>query len=88
MRSAVTHIGMAAKRRRRKDVIRWARQIGFAPQMSIEDPDTIVDFIGRCIELYPDEFTHAHGSEIFAWCKESAPWRDWQPPTSGGPEAA
>jgi hypothetical protein len=88
MKGSVTSIKSAGKLRLRNDIIRWARRIGFTPQMSIENPDTIVDFIGRCIELYPDKFTHAHGSEIFAWCKESAPWRDWQPPTSGGPEAA
>jgi hypothetical protein len=88
MSGTVSNIDVAARCRRRKDVLRWARQCGFTPQMSIENPDTIVDFIGRCIELYPDEFTHGHGSEIFAWCKESAPWRDCQPPTSGGLEGA
>jgi hypothetical protein len=71
---------VAAKRKRRQDVVRWARQCGFTPQMSIDNPETIIDFIGFCIAKFPEQFTHEHGREIFVWCKESAPWRDWQPP--------
>jgi hypothetical protein len=85
--TSVLSLAKAAQRKRRRDVLRWARRCGFTPRMSLDDPDTIVDFIGRCIELYPEEFTHAHGTEVFAWCMETAPWRDGVT-TSGGPEAA
>jgi len=84
--STALNFAQAADRKRRQDVIRWARECGFRPQMSIEAPDAIVAFIGRCIELHADQFTHAHGSEIFRWCKESASCDDCQPPS--GPEAA
>jgi hypothetical protein len=70
------------QRRLRRDVTTWARDIGFSPQMSIADPDTVIDFIGDCIERYPGRFTHEHGSEIFAWCREEVAF------VPDGPEAA
>lgn len=60
---------MTARQRLRRDVVRWAREVGFTPQMSLDDPDTLLEFIGNCIERFPG-FTHAHGREIFAWCRE------------------
>jgi hypothetical protein len=62
------------QRRLRRDVLAWAKALGFTPQMSRDDPETVVDFIGRCIERFPSEFTHAHGREIFAWCRQEAPF--------------
>jgi len=56
----------------RRDVMRWAEQLGFTPQMLLEDPESITAFIGACLERFP-AFTHEHGREIFAWCREGAP---------------
>jgi hypothetical protein len=53
----------------RADVERWAEQAGFTPQAGANDPDSLVGFIGHCVEQHP-EFTHAHGTAIFAWCRQ------------------
>lgn len=65
-------IEQARRARLRQDVTAWARQLGFTPRMSIDDPDSLVDFVGACVARFP-AFTHAHGCEVFAWCRESVP---------------
>ena len=84
--SNVTPLKRAARKRLRLEVQAWARQFGFTPQMSFDDPENIVILIGLCLENFPDEFTHAHGSEIFAWCKEAWP-KEWPAASTDGPEA-
>jgi hypothetical protein len=89
--SNVTPLKPAARKRLRLEVQAWARQFGFTPQISFDDPENIVIFIGLCLENFPEKFTHAHGSEIFSWCKEAAPWSAAGitfDGTTDGPEAA
>lgn len=58
----------AIQKRLRYDVLRWARILRYSLVQAITgEPDSVLNFLGACIERFPDEFTHAHGREIFAW---------------------
>jgi hypothetical protein len=81
--SRVVSIAPAVRKRLRQDVLRWARAVRYSPeQATTGDPDAILDFLKACIERFPDEFTHAHGREIFAWHREALER------AGDGPEAA
>jgi hypothetical protein len=62
------------QRRLRRDVTRWARELGFTPQMAVENPEAIIDFMDQCLERFPDQYSLEHASEIFRWCKEHSPY--------------
>jgi len=86
LRAQIVSITPAVKKRLRHDVLRWARVLRYSPEQAISgDPDSALNFLGACIERFPDEFTHQHGREIFAWHREVLEHSGFIPP---GPEAA
>jgi hypothetical protein len=79
----VIPLGPAIRKRLRQDVLRWAQVLNYSPEQSITgDPDAFLDFLATCAEPFQHEFTHAHGSEIFAWHREAFEG------AGAGPEAA
>jgi hypothetical protein len=70
MSARVIPIAPAVQKRLRQDVVRWARVLRYSPEQS-DDPDAILDFMEACLERFPEEYTHQHVAEIFAWHREA-----------------
>jgi hypothetical protein len=58
------------RRRLRRDVLRWAKRFHYDPLVG--DPDSIFEFMRRCLEGNPDTYSFEHAGEILRWAAEQA----------------